>query len=379
MDNLAVYIHWPFCRKKCPYCDFNSHVRDQIPESDYLDAYIKELEFNRELTGDRHINSIFFGGGTPSLMSVATVSKIIDTVSKLWTIDQHCEITLEANPTSTEAQKFKGYREAGVNRLSIGVQSLNDNDLKILGREHDVKEALSAIEIANTYFDRTSFDMIYTRPNQTEKDWEKELLQALPLTRGHVSLYQLTIERNTQFHTLYQSGRLPLPDEETSQRLYTLTSEICAAHGLHDYEVSNYASIGQESRHNLTYWTGGDYIGVGAGAHGRITSSDTSRTATRTHSAPEIWLSNVKNSGHGYHPFETLTQTQIFEEMVMTGLRLKQGLDLDVLEKKSGMILSPNKIDALKTQGYLEIHDNKVKLTWSGRVVLNSVLGYLLG
>ncbi len=287
---LAVYIHWPYCELKCPYCDFNSYARRSISEEQYIDAALRELEHYAPQTVGRSITSVFFGGGTPSLMNAASVGAVLDRVAALWPVDADCEITLEANPSSVESARFAGYRAAGVNRVSLGVQSLSDEQLRFLGRLHSAEEARAALQIAGQHFERMSFDLIYARPQQTEAEWRQELLEALNYARGHLSLYQLTIEPQTAFFDLHRRGRLRIPDDDLAAGLYELTQEICEGAGLPAYEVSNHAAPGQESRHNLTYWRYGDYLGIGPGAHGRLHVAG-SKVATAAIRAPQDWYS----------------------------------------------------------------------------------------
>lgn len=294
---LSLYIHWPFCKSKCPYCDFNSHVRERIDEAAWQRALLAELGYWGERTQGRKLASLFFGGGTPSLMPPALTAALIETAQKYWTCDNP-EITLEANPTSVEAQKLKDFHAAGVTRLSLGIQALNDADLKALGRQHSATEALAALDLAASIFPRFSFDLIYARPEQTVKAWEAELRRALGFGATHMSLYQLTIEPGTQFATLHQRGDLVTPDEETGAALYELTQSLMGKAGLPAYEISNHAKPGHECRHNLTYWRYCDYVGIGPGAHGRVTL-DGVKQATRTHRAPEEWLERVTKHGHG--------------------------------------------------------------------------------
>ena len=296
---FAVYVHWPFCAQKCPYCDFNSHVRHEgWDEKAYVDAYCRELQETRRLTGPHRVHSIFFGGGTPSLMRPETVSALIDEIARLWTVEADAEITLEANPGSVEADRFKGFHAAGVNRVSVGVQSLIDADLKALGRIHTVAEARRAVAIAQATFERTSFDLIYARQHQTLKSWEAELREALSFQAGHLSLYQLTIEPQTTFERLYVAGKLKLPDGDLSHDLYAMTQAMTEAAGIPAYEISNHAQPGQESRHNLVYWRYGTYAGVGPGAHGRLLI-DGVRHATVAEKIPEAWMRRVLDVGHG--------------------------------------------------------------------------------
>jgi len=371
---VALYIHWPFCKAKCPYCDFNSHVRDGVDDARWRAALLTELRHMVALLGPRHVTSVFFGGGTPSLMAPETVAALLAEADKLWGLDENCEITLEANPTSVEAQKFTDFKAAGINRVSIGVQSLRDADLKALGRMHSVAEAKDAVALAAKTFDRFTFDLIYARPDQTPALWEAELREALTMAGDHMSVYQLTIEPNTQFHTLYHSQRLILPDEDSAADFYQVTQELLGAAGMPAYEVSNHARPGQESRHNLTYWHYGEYAGIGPGAHGRI-DIDGVRHATRTHRAPEEWLNRVERDGHGYHPFDAIDARAQFEERLMMGLRLNKGVALAGLDMT---MLNTQKIAALQKEGLLENSSTMLVPTDAGRLVLTSLNGAIL-
>jgi oxygen-independent coproporphyrinogen-3 oxidase len=353
---FGVYIHWPFCAQKCPYCDFNSHVRfGGWDEPRYLAAYKRELDHVAGLQSDnkRSVSSIFFGGGTPSLMKPETVGGILDHIAALWPVDPNAEITLEANPGSVEAARFAGYRAAGVNRVSIGVQSLRDADLKRLGRIHSVAEAKAAIEIARKTFDRFSFDLIYARPDQTFSEWQAELTEALAMAGGHLSLYQLTIEPETRFADLYAKGRLIIPAAEAAHDLYQLTQELTGAAGLQQYEISNHAHPGEESRHNLIYWRYGEYAGIGPGAHGRLRASN-AHLATATERNPERWLDQVEKTGHGIADTETLNAEARADEMLLMGLRLAEGVDLDRLAQIGGVTPRSSVIAELMTQGFIE-------------------------
>ncbi len=368
--DLSLYIHWPFCETKCPYCDFNSHVRESIDEGRWLAAYLREMDFWAEKTKGRKLRSIFFGGGTPSLMQPETVKGLLDHAGKLWPYE-HLEITLEANPSSIESGRFAAFRQAGINRVSIGVQSLRDDVLKFLERPHNAGEARAAIDIAAKHFERYSFDLIYGRPQQTVEDWKQELKEALPLTRGHLSAYQLTIEPGTGFHTRASRGDFIMPDEETQAQFFETTVDMCAAHGLQQYEISNYASEGQESQHNLTYWRSGDYLGIGAGAHGRVTMGGV-RYATVDHRAPEAWLEKVETFGHGGHPFTPLTDSENFEEKIMMGLRLAEGIDApEALLEKAVRLGHENYLD-------LGALPHKIRPTRRGLQCINAVTRYLL-
>lgn len=378
--DLALYIHWPFCKSKCPYCDFNSHVRESIDHRDWQKAYLKELKYYRALTGSRHVQSVFFGGGTPSLMEPETVAAVIDEIANLWGLPQGTEITLEANPTSVEAEKLKGFKAAGVNRVSLGVQSLRDADLKKLGRQHSAAEALEAVKTAARIFDRYSFDLIYARPQQTPEAWKRELEEALQYADGHMSLYQLTIEEGTQFHTLFQRGEIVIPDNDTGAVFYELTQETMDKKNLPAYEISNHARTGDESRHNLMYWRYRDYAGIGPGAHGRLTL-DGKKFATRAHRAPEAWLEKVANQNHGAHPFEEVDFPKRAKEMLMMGLRLPEGVDLAAFAQETGMIFSdfinPKQAKMLIDGGFLEMAEGAVRATAAGRQRLNALLGFL--
>ena len=374
---FGIYVHWPFCLSKCPYCDFNSHVVANVDQSQWANALVRELTFMRDLTGSRRVSSVFFGGGTPSLMEVSTVEAVIGAIQRLWHVDNDVEISLEANPTSVEATRFLGYRAAGVNRLSLGVQSLDDAQLKFLGRLHSADEALKAIALARDIFPRLSFDLIYARPEQTREAWVRELRLALAHTVDHLSLYQLTIEEGTAFAKLYERGAFKLPDEDDAAALYTLTGEICAEHNMRAYEVSNYAAPDAECRHNLVYWRYGDYVGVGPGAHGRITTSD-GRIATAGFKAPGAWLSSVEAKGHGLETRDNVSAVEQGDEMMLTGLRLSEGVSLSRFERLSGQPLEATRLSGLVAQGLLTREGDIIAATPDGRLVLNGVLGRLL-
>lgn len=324
-DDLALYVHWPFCLAKCPYCDFNSHVAERIDHEAWRRALVAEIDHYAALTPGRRLTSIFFGGGTPSLMVPETVAAVIDRAAGHWRPAPDIEITLEANPTSVEADRFQGFRTAGVNRVSLGVQALDDRDLAGLGRRHDAAEAMAAVDLATRCFPRVSFDLIYARPGQSVARWLDELERALAFGTEHLSVYQLTIEPGTKFHTLHARGELVLPDEETAATLYEATQARLEAAGLPAYEISNHARPGAECRHNLTYWRYGDYAGVGPGAHGRLSLAD-GRVATRAHRAPEIWRARVAEAGHGAGPAEPIDADTGASEMLMMGLRLAEGI-----------------------------------------------------
>ena len=353
---FGVYIHWPFCAQKCPYCDFNSHVRfGGWDEPRFLAAYLRELDDVKARVGRQDVYSIFFGGGTPSLMKPATVAAILDHIGKLWTIQSGAEITLEANPNSVEADSFAGFRAAGVNRVSIGVQSLRDEELKRLGRLHSVTEARTAIDIARRTFDRFSFDLIYARPGQTLNAWRAELSEALAMAGGHLSLYQLTIEPDTPFAELHARGRLVVPDADAALDLYALTQDMTAAAGLPAYEISNHATRGQESRHNLLYWRYGAYAGVGPGAHGRLVLPHGERIATSTEKNPERWAERVEATGHGFTDETPLTPEEQADEMLLMGLRLTEGIDLETMARRFGFAPASSEVADLESMGLIEI------------------------
>ncbi len=355
---FGLYIHWPFCLSKCPYCDFNSHVRHGgIEEKRFVRAYQREIASIAARVPERTVSTIFFGGGTPSLMQPATVAAILDAAAKHWTIASDVEITLEANPTSVEAERFRGFRTAGVNRVSLGVQSLDDTALKELGRLHSAQEALDAIAIARSVFDRYSFDLIYARPGQSIESWNSELKRAIAEAAEHLSLYQLTIEPETPFFGLHAAGKLKIPDADLARDLYDATQEICAAHGLPAYEISNHARTGAECRHNLVYWRGHDYAGVGPGAHGRL-DIDGRRFATATEKRPEAWLMRVESLGHGLVVDEPLTREERADEFLLMGLRLAEGIDPVRYENLSGRPLDEKRVSILRSEGAVETTPN---------------------
>lgn len=377
-DTFAVYIHWPFCAAKCPYCDFNSHVRHEgWDEARFLDAYLAEMAAMRALTGPRTVHSVFFGGGTPSLMKPATTGAILDAVARHWTIEAGAEVTLEANPGSVEAERFAGYRAAGVNRVSLGVQSLRDAELKRLGRIHSVAEAKAAVEVARRTFSRFSFDLIYARPGQGIAEWRAELAEALSLAGDHLSLYQLTIEPETPFEALYKLGKLKVPDDDLARDLYMLTQEMTSAAGLPGYEISNHARPGEESRHNLVYWRYGSYAGIGPGAHGRLVI-DGVRHATTTERHPERWRDAVLRDGHGMTSRTALATDEQADEALLMGLRLAEGLDLARLQSIDGTLPAAATIDGLVAHGMLRrIGNARIAATDAGRMVLNAVIAEL--
>jgi oxygen-independent coproporphyrinogen-3 oxidase len=375
---FGVYVHWPFCLSKCPYCDFNSHVRHGgIDEARFLHAYKREIETIASRTPGRTVSSIFFGGGTPSLMQPQTVATILDTIGRHWAVSPDAEVTLEANPTSVEAERFRGFRAAGVNRVSLGVQALHDNALKELGRLHTAQEALDAVAIARRHFERYSFDLIYARPNQTPDVWADELRQAISEAAEHLSLYQLTIEPETPFFTLHSLGKLVTPDDDVARALYDTTQEICAQAGLPAYEISNHARPGAESRHNLVYWRGDEYAGIGPGAHGRLEAGG-KRFATATEKKPETWLMRVETLGHGMTTDEPLTREERADEYLLMGLRLTEGIDLARYQAFAGRPLDAERIALLRTQGALEFTPNgRLRVTRDCFALLDAVVADL--
>ncbi len=380
--SFGLYVHWPFCVSKCPYCDFNSHVRERVDHTAWRDALVKELRHYAAMTPGRTVESIFFGGGTPSLMKPETVGAVIDETARHWTMADDAEITLEANPTSVETEKFMAFRNAGVNRVSIGIQSLYDRDLKFLGRAHDAAQGRAAIDMASSVFGRYSFDLIYARPDQTLQAWERELREALELAGGHLSLYQLTIEQGTAFHTMHTRGDFQIPQDDLAADFYELTQTIMEASGRPAYEVSNHARSGEESRHNLIYWRYGDYAGIGPGAHGRLTLDDGRKIATRAHRAPEVWLERVNAEGHGAHPREDLSREQRTMETLIMGMRLRQGVSLEKLTREAGQpwdaVIDRNRISALMEEGLVEMDDVSLRPTSSGLQRVNSIIQYVL-
>ncbi len=370
---FGIYIHWPFCESKCPYCDFNSHVAAEIDESRWVRAYLQELDRYAALVPDRLLTSVYFGGGTPSLMAPETVAKVMERIRHIWPVRNDFEVTLEANPGSVEAGRFRGYAQAGVNRVSMGVQALNDDALRRLGRLHSVKEALSAFDVARNQFDRVSFDLIYARQGQALAEWEAELKQALNLAVDHLSLYQLTIEPGTAFGDRYDRGRLRgLPDEDLSADMYQATQTLCEDAGFGAYEVSNHARTGSESRHNLIYWRYGDYVGIGPGAHGRVTIGG-DRFASETPLMPKAWL-DMADAGNGENLCRTLTRQDQAEEFLMMGLRLRDGVDLDRYARLRGEPVDAHVLVHLEEIGMILREGQTVKVTEGGRMVLNAVI-----
>jgi putative oxygen-independent coproporphyrinogen III oxidase len=374
-SDFGVYVHWPFCKAKCPYCDFNSHVRhESVDALRYAGALVRELQHMKQLAPDKNVTSIFFGGGTPSLMPPAAVALVLDGIAAQWPVATDAEITLEANPTSVEAENFRGYRSAGVNRVSVGVQSLNPADLAALGRQHTPEEALAAFRLAAKIFPRVSFDMIYARPGQSLDAWHAELKQALAEQQGHMSLYQLTIEPETRYFDLFQSGKLVVPNDDDAASLYEVTQELTEAAGLAAYEISNHAKPGQESRHNLTYWRYLDYAGVGPGAHGRLNG-----VATVCEKYPETWVSRVEREGHALVEQQQLTLAEQAPEYLLMSMRINEGLDLTRHAKLAGRFIAPDRIEALAALDLLQVVDGRLRATRRGRPLLNAIIRELNG
>lgn len=374
---FGLYIHWPFCEAKCPYCDFNSHVSRKIDQSAWRDAYLAELKRAAEETPGRVLNAVFFGGGTPSLMDPDVVADIISAIRGHWPTANDLEITLEANPGSVEAGRFAAYRQAGVSRVSMGIQALNDADLKKLGRLHSAKEAMTAFDIARNTFERVSFDLIYGRQDQTVEQWEEELKQALSLAIDHISLYQLTIEQGTAFGDRYARGKLRgLPDEDLGADMFTVTQDICNQMGMPAYEVSNHARDGAQSRHNLIYWRYGDYIGIGPGAHGRLTSGG-QKYATVAYSNPQRWLDGVKTDTTE-KPRTVITRAEQATEFLLMGLRLKEGVDLKRYAALSGHKIDPEALAHLQDLGMISVDNDRLIVLDQGVIVLNAVIESLL-
>ena len=375
---FGVYVHWPFCAAKCPYCDFNSHVRHGgIDEARFAAAFTREIATIAARVPNRQVSSIFLGGGTPSLMAPHTVAAILDAISKSWHVAGNAEITLEANPSSVEAGRFHGYRAAGVNRVSLGVQSLNDADLKALGRLHNAAQARAAVEIARAVFPRLTFDLIYARPGQTLNGWRAELEEAIAMAGEHLSLYQLTIEPGTPFAALHAAGKLAMPDANAQADFYALTQDVTAANGLPAYEISNHAARGAQSRHNLTYWRYQDYAGIGPGAHGRLTIDGVKR-AMMSEKHPESWAGQVEAAGHGLIVDEALSGEEAADEMLLMGLRLREGLSTRRYEAISGRPFDPNRLADLFTHGMIEsIAGDRLRATAAGWMVLDALVADL--
>lgn len=372
---FGIYVHWPFCAAKCPYCDFNSHVRTQIDELGWLSAILRELEWTANLQGAARpiVDTVFFGGGTPSLIAGKSVAAIIDAIARHWMLARHAEITLESNPASVEADRFRDYRAAGVNRLSLGVQALNDADLKFLGRLHNVAEAKAALNVAMSTFDRVSLDLIYARPRQTATQWRRELSEALAFETEHLSLYQLTIEEGTPFAAQARAGALKMPDEDRAAALYEVTHELTELAGRPAYEISNHATPGAECRHNLLYWHYGEYAGVGPGAHGRL-NIEGKRVATFCEKLPERWRQNVERDGHGIVERAEIAPHDAAREHLLMNLRLAEGVDLVDYEARWGVSLDQARIEPLIEEGFLDRLGDRLRATARGRLVLNGII-----
>jgi len=374
---LALYVHWPFCVSKCPYCDFNSHVRAHVDQAMWRDALLADLAYEAALTAGRPVASIFFGGGTPSLMPPGTVAAVIDAADRHWGLAPACEITLEANPSSVEAARFADLAAAGVNRVSLGLQALDNATLRFLGRAHDVDEGLAALDTAQAAFSRVSFDLIYARPDQTVAAWEDELARALSFGTEHLSLYQLTIEPGTRFATEAAAGRLTLPDEDLAADLFATTRTMTAAAGLPAYEISNHARPGAESRHNMTYWRMDDYVGIGPGAHGRRGG-----TATVRHKKPENWLAAIDRQANGIAQEDALNPTERRTEALLMGLRMREGVDLHRIARLGGtgveQVIDRRAATMLAQQGLIAIVDDRLTVTDAGMPVLNAILGEIV-
>jgi oxygen-independent coproporphyrinogen-3 oxidase len=375
---FGIYVHWPFCLSKCPYCDFNSHVRHAaIDEARFVRAFTAEIAATAARVPGRTVSTVFFGGGTPSLMQPATVGAVLDAIGRHWSIAPDVEVTLEANPTSVEATRFKGYRAAGVNRVSLGVQALDDAALKELGRLHTAREALDAVAVARANFERYSFDLIYARPGQTPAAWAAELERAIAEAGEHLSLYQLTIEQDTPFFALAAAGKLAVPGDDDARALYDTTQAVCAGAGLPAYEISNHARPGAECRHNLVYWRAHEFAGIGPGAHGRLDIAG-ERRATATERRPEAWLMRVESDGYGFVTDEALTQEQTADEFLLMGLRLAEGVDPERYARLAGRPLDPKRIAILREEGAVETTtDGMLRVTLAGFPVLDAVVADL--
>jgi oxygen-independent coproporphyrinogen-3 oxidase len=377
VPNISLYVHWPFCKSKCPYCDFNSHVSQKIDYDLWLKSYLIELRSFASLLAGKNLVSVFFGGGTPSLMPPKIAASIIEELNVLCNVTDATEITLEANPTSVEASKFRDFKTAGINRVSLGIQALNNEDLIFLGREHNFTEAMQALELASKYFHRYSFDLIYARPNQTLRQWEAELTQALRLTDGHISLYQLTIEKGTKFYNQYRKQEFALPQEELAEEMYILTQELTEQYGMPAYEVSNHARVGAECKHNMVYWNYGDYLGIGPGAHSRLEG----RAIMMCYN-PGQWLEKVNATGHGIQQESSLSQQEILEELLLMGLRVSEGISQQNFFKRTGdvpeKLLNLANLKFLIAEGLVIQNPYAIKVTKKGRLVLNKIIEMLL-
>tara|TARA_B110000438_G_scaffold191943_1_gene183579 strand:- start:1148 stop:2308 length:1161 start_codon:yes stop_codon:yes gene_type:complete len=378
-SKFSIYIHWPYCLSKCPYCDFNSHIsKEKIDQNKYTTLIKKELDYYSDIMSKKSVLSVFFGGGTPSLMEPSVIYNILNHIAKRFNFENPIEITLEANPTSVESDKFRHYSDFGINRVSIGVQSLNDKALKNLGRNHTSKEAISAIETAHQYFKSISLDLIYCRPGQKKKEWEKELIQALALDTHHISLYQLTIEPDTMYEKLFRSGKLILPDEELSRELYLITELLCKNYSLFKYEISNFSKRGHESVHNLNYWNSGEWIGVGPGSHSRIESQDNQRISIVNEYDPQKWEYYMRKSGFSYIEKQELTQEHIRDEYILMSMRTSKGMDINKYINLGGY-LDKEKIESLTIDGYIRMdkNTNYLQITSKGSIISDHIISEL--
>ena len=378
MNNISIYLHWPFCESKCPYCDFNSHVRDKVVQEDWLQGYLKNIRLWVSIFQNPKIKTIYFGGGTPSLMEPNIVSDLLEGLYKYYSISNNIEISLEANPSSVEIKKFRDYASAGINRISIGVQSFVDKDLRLLGRRHNSKEALSAVEIGTNIFENLSFDLIYGRQFQSLLDWERELQFAISLRSQHLSLYQLTVENNTAFGKLFDKGKLKgLPCDELSRKLFMTTNDICYSHGYKPYEISNFALDKQECKHNVNYWKCGNFLGIGPGAHGRYQFNQ-KRFSYENIKNPETWLNKSFNEDLAINIKKRMSDLDHFEEFVIMGLRLSEGLSLSKMHKNFGKRFDEKILQELIRLGFIEIASNQLKVLQKGKVLLNYITKQLL-
>ena len=376
-SGFGIYIHWPFCQSKCPYCDFNSHPTAAIDQTRWRDALLTELTHYAPFAAGNTVTSIFFGGGTPSLMAPATVEALLDAIIDTWDIAENIEVTLEANPSTAETGRFKDFRQAGITRLSMGIQALDDQSLRFLGRRHNVAEALNALDMARQTFDRCSFDLIYARPGQTLDQWARELTRAIGFGTEHLSVYQLSIEDGTAFAPRFQAGEFALPDENLQADMFSLTQDILDAAGMPAYEVSNHAKCDAQCHHNLTYWLGGDYLGIGPGAHGRLWTR-----ATRGHRDPQTWLTQVETIGHGAEDDSHMPVAQRAQEMLMTGLRLTKGIHRGLFKIVSGMdlddLIDPHGLSIMESQGFVRSDTTGLRITKAGFLLLNAVTEKLM-
>jgi putative oxygen-independent coproporphyrinogen III oxidase len=381
-DYISIYVHWPYCVSKCPYCDFNSHQLEEIIEKDWIKAYNNEFHYFKDILQGKYVKSIFFGGGTPSLMPLSILESILNIISKIAIIDVNTEITLEANPSSVESEKFQSIANLGVNRISIGIQSFNDNSLKFLGRAHSSDEAKRALEIAKYHFKKTSFDLIYALPGQSLKDWETELNNAVLYSKDHISLYQLTIEKGTKFYKDYNNKEFTLPDQLISEDMYLFTDIFLKERNMYKYEISNYAALGQECKHNMAYWNYDNYLGIGPGAHSRISFKNGNSYAIMMKNKPNLWLDANLDLGNGIQNYALLTKEEIISEILMMGLRLRSGIDGSRVKKLTGQnwvdLLDSKAVKMFSGLGYFEYDNEKIKLTDKGLLLHNYIVPRLI-